>query len=78
MKHNIGGKETGEKEDGTFKTGRGSSEKNLVVVATECHGKQIGRVRFKCIDSASGHNLIKFIEDNIEHGSTLITDGWRG
>jgi len=60
----IGGKETGEKEDGTNKTGRGSSEKSLVVVATECHGKQIGRVRFKCIDSASGNNLVKFIEDN--------------
>jgi transposase-like protein/Zn ribbon nucleic-acid-binding protein len=74
----IGGKETGEKEDGTNKTGRGSSEKSLVVVATECHGKQIGRVRFKCIDSASGNNLVKFIEDNIEHGSTVITDGWKG
>lgn len=50
----------------------------MVVVATECHGKQIGRVRFKCIDSASGNNLVKFIEDNIEHGSTVITDGWKG
>ena len=68
----------GGKEDGTNKTGRGGSEKTLVVVATECHGKQIGRVRFKCIDSASGNNLIKFIEDNIEHGSTVITDGWKG
>jgi transposase-like protein len=74
----IGGKEMGEKEDGTSKTGRGSSEKTLVVVATECLGKQIGRVRFKCIDSASGNNLIRFIEDNIEHGSTVITDGWKG
>ena len=23
-------------------------------------------------------NLMKFIEDNIEYGSTVITDGWRG
>jgi len=74
----IGGKETGEKEDGTGKTGRGSSDKTLVVVATECLGKQIGRVRFKCIDSASGDNLIGLIEDNIEKGSTIITDGWKG
>jgi transposase-like protein len=74
----IEGKETGEKDDGTGKTGRGTSEKTLVVVATECKGKQIGRVRFKCITSASGDNLIKFIEDNIEHGSNVITDGWRG
>lgn len=74
----IGGKESGEKDDGTGKTGRGSLEKILVVVATEWFGKQIGRVRFKCIESASSDNLVKFIEDNVEYGSTIITDGWRG
>jgi transposase-like protein len=74
----IGGKESGQKEDGTSKTGRGSTEKVLVVVATECLGKQLGRVRFKCIESASGKNLMEFIEENIEHGSKIITDGWRG
>lgn len=74
----IGGRESGQKEDGIGKTGRGSSEKILVVVATECLGKQIGRVRFKCIDSATSNNLMKFIEDNIEYGSKVITDGWRG
>jgi transposase-like protein len=74
----IGGKESGEKEDGTGKTGRGSLEKTLVIVATECFGKQIGRVRFKCIDSATSNNLMEFIEDNIEYGSKVITDGWRG
>lgn len=74
----IGGKESGEKEDRTGKTGRGASEKTLVVVATECVGKQLGRVRFKCIDSASGKNLLGFIEDNIEYGSRVVTDGWHG
>ncbi|MCK5456146.1 MAG: IS1595 family transposase [Melioribacteraceae bacterium] len=74
----IGGKETGIKENGKGKTGRGSSEKTIVVVATECHGKQIGRVRFRCIESATKDNLISFIEDNIEFGSTIITDGWSG
>lgn len=74
----IGGKESGKKEDGTGKTGRGRLEKSLVVVATECIGKQIGRVRFKCIDSASSDNLVKFVEENIQFGSTVITDGWRG
>lgn len=74
----IGGKETGEKEDGSSKTGRGSSEKILVVVAAECNGKQIGRVRFRCIDSASSNNLMEFIEDTIDSGSTVITDGWKG
>lgn len=74
----VGGRETGNKKDGTGKTGRGALEKSLVVVATECHGKQIGRVRFKCIESASSENLMTFIEENVEHGSTVITDGWRG
>ncbi|TRX29202.1 IS1595 family transposase [Flavobacterium sp. ZT3R18] len=74
----VGGRESGDKEDGTGKTGRGSNEKVIVVVATECQGKQIGRVRFKCIESASGENLMRFIEDNIEYGSTIVTDGWSG
>jgi len=68
----------GGEESGTGKQGRGSVTKLLVVVATECIGKQIGRVRFKCIPDASGEHLIKFIEKNIEKGSTIITDGWRG
>lgn len=74
----IGGKESGRKDDGTGKTGRGSIEKTLIVVATECIGKQIGRVRFRCIKSASAYNLTKFIEESIDYGSTVITDGWRG
>lgn len=74
----IGGEESGKKKDGKNKTGRGSDEKIIVVVATECKGKQIGRVRFKCIDSASSENLMKFIEDNIAYGSNIITDGWSG
>ncbi len=69
----IGGKEAGE-----GKQGRGAETKTLVVVATECVGKQIGRVRFRCIADASGESLIPFIMDNIETGSTVITDGWTG
>lgn len=69
----IGGKEIGK-----GKQGRGAETKTLVVVATECVGKQIGRVRFKCIPEASGKHLLKFIEENIEPGSTIITDGWTG
>lgn len=69
----IGGKETGK---GT--QGRGAETKSLVVVATECIGKQIGRVRFKIIKDASSEELIPFIESNIEPGSHIITDGWRG
>jgi transposase-like protein len=69
----VGGKETGSK-----RKGRGSETKTLVVVATECIDKQIGRVRFRCIDSAASENLIPFIQDNVMEGSTIITDGWTG
>ena len=68
----------GEQEIGTGKQGRGAEEKCLVIVATECIGKQIGRVRFRIIPDASKENLVGFINDNVEHGSTVITDGWSG
>ncbi len=65
-------------EKGGNKRGRGAKTKTLVVVATECKGKQIGRVRFRCIDTASSDNLMGFIFDNVEEGSRVITDGWEG
>ncbi len=68
----------GGKEIGAGKQGRGAETKTLVVVATECIGKQIGRVRFKCIPEASGEYLLQFINENIQQGSTIITDGWQG
>lgn len=68
----------GGKEIGTGNQGRGAETKTLVVVATECIGKQIGRVRFKCIPTASEIHLLEFIEENIEQGSTIVTDGWIG
>ncbi len=68
----------GGKEIGKGKQGRGAETKTLVIVATECIGKQIGRVRFKCIPDASGEYLLQFIEENIEQGSTILTDGWVG
>ena len=69
----IGGIETG-----SGKQGRGAETKTLVVVAAECLGKQIGRVRFKCIGAATAEELIPFIQDNVAQGSTIITDGWKG
>ncbi|MCL4540608.1 MAG: IS1595 family transposase [Bacteroidetes bacterium] len=71
----IGGKEEG-------KRGRGASGKALVVGAIEVidtSKKQIGgRIRMRRIFTPSGENLLKFIQDNIEIGSTIITDGWQG
>lgn len=68
----------GGKEIGSGKQGRGAQDKSLVVVAAECAGKQIGRVRFKIIPNATKESLLPFIKDNIKTGSTIITDGWSG
>lgn len=68
----------GGEENGTGRTGRGADEKSLVIVATECIGKQIGRVRFQIIPEATSEHLISFINLNVENDSTIITDGWTG
>lgn len=68
----------GGREIGGGKQGRGAETKVLVVVATECKGKQIGRVRFQCIPDATTESLSQFVETNIEKGSKVITDGWTG
>ena len=51
-------------EAGSGKQGRGAETKTLVVVATECIGKKIGRVRFRIIPDASKESLLPFIEEN--------------
>jgi transposase-like protein len=68
----------GEKHEG--KRGRGTENKSLVVLAVELlEGKnQLGRVRMKMIPDASGNSLGGFIKENVELGSTVITDGWSG
>jgi len=58
------------------KRGRGSLGKTLVAVAVELTGKRVGRIRLGIIPDASSASLHKFITDNIEKGSLIITDGW--
>lgn len=60
------------------KRGRGAEGKLLVAIAVEIMEKGTGRVRMSLIEDASHTSLEKFIENNIETGSTVITDGWRG
>ncbi len=67
----VGGKKAG-------KRGRGAEGKSLVVIAVEILGKGTGRVRMSLISNASKKELGKFINENIEAGSNLITDGWKG
>jgi len=67
----VGGKRSG-------KRGRGAEGKSLVVIAVEILEKGTGRVRMSLISDASKKSLRKFINENIETGSNLITDGWKG
>lgn len=67
----VGGKKAG-------KRGRGAEGKSLVVIAVEIMEKGTGRVRMSLISDASKKSLGKFINDNIEPGSNLITDRWKG
>jgi len=67
----VGGKKSG-------KRGRGAGGKALVVIAVEILEKGSGRVRLSLVPDASQESLAKFITDNIEKGSVVITDGWNG
>ena len=63
------------------KKGRGTSNKSIVVIGVELgEGKnQLGRVRMMVVPDVSGESLVeKFVMQNVEPGSTVITDGWSG
>jgi transposase-like protein len=75
----IGGEEYGNS------SGRGAGNKVLVAVAVELEEtgkatktgtKAPGRVRLSVVPDASKESLQAFIENNVEHGSEVITDGW--
>lgn len=56
--------------------GRGAPGKTMVVVAVENYGDAAGRCRMQRIQTANKPTLHGFILDNIQTGSTIITDGW--
>lgn len=59
--------------------GRQRLNKVLVAVAVEQVGRRgLGRVRLRRITDASAASLQAFVEDAIEPGSVLHTDGWVG
>jgi len=60
------------------KQGRGGLNKALIIIAAQADGKAIGRVRMRVIEDASAECLHAFVQDCIEPGSTVHTDGWRG
>ena len=58
--------------------GRGTEKKALIVVAAQEDGRSVGRIRLQRIPDASAGSLIPFIEDSVEPGSEIHTDGWLG
>ena len=58
--------------------GRAAEEKAWVVIAAQEDGRKIGRIRMRRIPDASSRSLHGFIEDWIEPGSGVHTDGWQG
>ena len=58
--------------------GRGAEKKFIVVVAVEEKPEGIGRIRLRRVANASGKSLIPFVQDVVEPGATIRTDGWSG
>jgi transposase-like protein len=58
--------------------GRQTFDKALIVVAAQEVGNGIGRIRMQRIRDASARSLLPFVEESIEPGSTVHTDGWLG
>jgi transposase-like protein/ribosomal protein L37AE/L43A len=67
----IGGRKPG-------KRGRGAEGKSLVAVAVEDKGKHFGRIRLCRIANASADSLIPAVQESVEPGSVVRTDGWKG
>ena len=58
--------------------GRGAIKKSLIVVAAEQAGRSIGRIRLRKVPDASAYSLQGFIDQVVEPGSLVHTDGWVG
>lgn len=59
-------------------SGREKGDKALLVIAAEVSGPGIGRIRMRPIPNASAGSLHEFVEESVEKGSTIHTDGWQG
>jgi transposase-like protein len=65
----IGGQKEGAR-------GRGAEGKTLVLVAVEGEAKRkLGRVRFRCVTTIDRDTVESFVQDYVEVGTRVITDG---
>jgi transposase-like protein len=67
----IGGERSG-------KRGRGAGGKTLVVIAAQEAEQGIGRVRLGRVANAAGESLEPAVQQMVEPGTEVHTDGWRG
>ena len=58
--------------------GRLNLDKALIVVAAQEDGPRIGRIRMRHVVDASAASLMPFVQDSVEPGSVIHTDGWLG
>lgn len=58
--------------------GRQTESKALIAVAAQEDGKGIGRIRMRFIPDASSSSLIGFVQQSVEPGGLVHTDGWNG
>jgi transposase-like protein len=59
--------------------GRQLVNRTLIAIAVEMVGRRgLGRVRMRQIPDASADSLQPFVEDAVEPGSVVNTDGWLG
>jgi len=58
--------------------GRQIEGKALIAIAAQFEGNRIGRIRMRRVLDASADSLQTFIQESIEPGSGVVTDGWSG
>ena len=59
-------------------SGRQTERKALIAVAAEERGRGLGRIRMQRVRNASAASLMPFVEESVEPGSVVHTDGWLG
>jgi hypothetical protein len=67
----VGGEEEGA-------SGRQTIKKTWVAIAAQVDGPGTGRIRMRAVKDCSAASLHPFIQDCIEPGSMIHTDGWQG
>ena len=67
----VGGPEEG-------KRGRAVESKAIVAVAAEQRGRGIVRIRLRRVKDVFAESLLAFLQEAVEPGATIHTDGWRG